>query len=183
MSPGGVGAVENLQLIGAGDFFGYGSFIANLIIGNVGNNALYGLYGNDTLVGGDGHDSLNGEDQNDRLEGGAGVDTLTGGFGADRFVFTSVSDTGVAAQADTITDFNQTESDKIDLFSIDADVVADENQAFNFIESAAFSGVAGELRFDTAIFSLLGDVDGDLNADFQIMLTGITNLTNGDLIL
>ncbi|MFI3275965.1 type I secretion C-terminal target domain-containing protein, partial [Vibrio sp.] len=58
--------------------------------------------GDDTLVGGDG---------NDTLIGGGGSDILTGGDGMDSFVWLNIED-GVE---DTITDFDLSEGDSIDL--------------------------------------------------------------------
>jgi hypothetical protein len=43
------------------------------------------------------------------------------------------------------------------------------NQAFSFISDATFSGKAGELRLFES--KLLGDVDGDRQADFAIILS------------
>jgi serralysin len=67
------------------------------------------------------------------------------------------------------------------LAGIDADTTQDENQAFDYINGAAFSSVAGELRFEGGI--LEGDVDGDGAADFQIALTAVTALGLADLVL
>jgi len=82
-----------------------------------------GSGGNDTLLGGDGNDLLFGQGGNDILNGGAGNDillggssdnvtgnTLTGGTGADTFMFVK-GDSGTS----TITDFNTSEGDVIDL--------------------------------------------------------------------
>ncbi|MFA0145237.1 retention module-containing protein [Vibrio lentus] len=67
--------------------------------------------GNDRLEGGAGDDTLVGGDGNDTLIGGGGSDILTGGNGMDSFVWLNIED-GVA---DTITDFNLSEGDQIDL--------------------------------------------------------------------
>jgi Ca2+-binding RTX toxin-like protein len=75
--------VENLTLIGTGNGKGTGNELANLIIGNGGNNTLSGLDGNDTLTGNDGGDSL---------DGGKGNDAMTGGNGDDTYVVDSVGD-------------------------------------------------------------------------------------------
>ncbi|MDN2668389.1 retention module-containing protein [Vibrio sp. 14N.309.X.WAT.E.F5] len=72
---------------------------------------LTGGSGNDRLVGGSGDDTLIGGDGNDTLIGGGGSDILTGGNGMDSFVWLNIED-GVA---DTITDFNLSEGDQIDL--------------------------------------------------------------------
>ena len=84
-----------------------GGNVADLLIGNEGDNALYGLAGNDTMLGGNGTDVLDGGDGRDRLDGGHGDDLLTGGTGLDRFVFA----TGYGE--DTISDFEK--GDVIDL--------------------------------------------------------------------
>ncbi|WP_428805219.1 retention module-containing protein [Vibrio satsumensis] len=72
---------------------------------------LTGGTGNDRLVGGAGDDTLVGGDGNDTLIGGGGSDILTGGNGMDSFVWLNIED-GVE---DTITDFNLSEGDQIDL--------------------------------------------------------------------
>ena len=58
--------LENLSLTGTSGINGTGITVANVLIGNGGNNTLSGLAGNDTLDGGGG---------NDTLVGGAGADT------------------------------------------------------------------------------------------------------------
>jgi Ca2+-binding RTX toxin-like protein len=75
--------VENLTLIGNGNSKGTGNELANLIIGNGGNNTLSGLDGNDTLTGNDGDDSL---------DGGKGNDAMTGGNNNDTYVVDSTGD-------------------------------------------------------------------------------------------
>ena len=69
-------------------------------------------------------------------------------------------------------------SDLIDLESIDSDEDAAGNQAFDFIGRAGFSGVAGELRVgrhgDDAL--VLGDTDGDGNADLSIRLEDASSI-------
>ncbi|OQQ08568.1 hypothetical protein BK411_08865, partial [Vibrio splendidus] len=67
--------------------------------------------GNDRLEGGAGDDTLVGGDGNDTLIGGGGSDILTGGDGMDSFVWLNIED-GVE---DTITDFDLSEGDSIDL--------------------------------------------------------------------
>jgi Ca2+-binding RTX toxin-like protein len=84
-----------------------GGDMADLLIGNEGDNVLSGLAGNDSLLGGSGDDTLDGGAGRDRLDGGRGTDTLTGGTEADRFVFA----TGYGT--DSITDFEA--GDVIDL--------------------------------------------------------------------
>jgi Ca2+-binding RTX toxin-like protein len=69
---------------------------------------LFGNAGNDVIVGGSG---------DDLLVGGAGNDNLTGGAGADIFRFIKFEN-----GSDTITDFNLSEGDKIDLRGLLTDV-------------------------------------------------------------
>ncbi|WP_367990179.1 retention module-containing protein [Vibrio sp. NTOU-M3] len=76
-----------------------------------GNDRIEGGDGADHLIGGEGNDTLLGGAGVDVLEGGLGSDILTGGTGADVFVWRDIDN---GAQ-DTITDFNLTEGDQIDL--------------------------------------------------------------------
>ena len=71
-----------------------GSEFGDIITGNGGNNILEGRGGNDVLNGQDGND------------------TLTGGTGSDIFMYHPHSGAG---GTDAITDFNQSEGDRIDL--------------------------------------------------------------------
>ena len=86
--------------------------------GNDGDDELRGDTGEDALFGGRGADFLHGGEGADTLSGGEGADTLTGGAGADLFLIQTGSLT------DTITDFNQTEGDRIDLTAFGASVDA-----------------------------------------------------------
>ena len=172
--------VENLLLRGGRDIDGTGNALGNVIRGNSGDNTLRGLDGNDLLKGGAGNDRLIGGDDKDRLLGGAGKDTMSGNSGEDRFLFRSASDSAVGANRDVITDFDRSE-DQIDLRSIDADSRARGNQEFDFIGSRGFTRDAGEVRFSGGILS--GDVNGDGRADFEVALTGVTNLSVDDFLL
>ncbi|HEY0436227.1 MAG TPA: calcium-binding protein, partial [Phenylobacterium sp.] len=152
--------VERLTLTGTA-INGAGNGDANLITGNSGNNLLSGLGGADTL------------------DGGAGADSLAGGLGADRFVF------GDVAAPDTITDFSHAQGDLIDLSAIDANSGLVGDQGFVFIGTAAFHGVAGELRYAQAGSGVVvtGDLNGDGFADFTLNLSGVSSLVNSDFVL
>ncbi|NWG26850.1 MAG: cadherin-like domain-containing protein [Pseudorhodoplanes sp.] len=174
--------VEDLILVeNAGDMDGSGNDGANSITGNDGNNALKGL---------DGKDSLFGEGGADRIEGGLGADILFGGSGADTFVYAELADSSSALR-DRIQDFLTTaaaaggEHDTIDLSSIDADTGLAGDQAFDWIGSSDFSGVAGQLHQKVVgQFTMIeGDVDGDGVADFQIALKGVLGMQIDDFIL
>lgn len=169
------------------------------IFGQQGLDRLYGLDGNDriygggdrdTIYGGDdddvlwggaANDFLFGESGNDRLIGGFGRDILTGGSGEDMFRFDSIDDSPPASsQRDVIEDFGNG-ADLIDLRRIDADETQPGNQAFDFIGSAPFSDVAGQLRYVPGMVS--GDTDGDGRADFAIKLDGSPILSASDFLL
>lgn len=146
--------VENLTLSGAAAINGTGNILDNIIVGNGAANIL---------------------------TGGAGKDTLTGGLGADTFDFNAITDSAVGVNCDRITDF-LSGTDKIDLSTIDAIAGAGAaNDAFTFIDTAAFSA-AGQVRFANGV--LYGNTDADTaTIEFQIALTGVTNLTAADILL
>ena len=149
-----------------------------------GNDRITTLGGNDTLIGGNGNDTLFSGGGRDVLRGGAGGDTLTGGAGSDLFDYNAISESAVSAP-DTITDFVQG-SDKIDLLGIDSNAGVSGNQAFTFIDGAAFSGKAGQLRVDHSDATktvIYGDVNGDGVADFAIHVAGDVPLNVGDFLL
>ena len=96
-------------------------------------------------------------------------------------MFAKISDSGPgAANHDTITDFVSGE-DRIDLASIDANTTVKGDQAFSYIGSSSFSGVAGELRFANSV--LASDINGDGVADFEISMTGVQSLAHYDFLL
>jgi Ca2+-binding RTX toxin-like protein len=135
------------------------------------------------LVGFDGHDVLSGAGGNDTLRGGMGADTLNGGSGNDYFSYTAVSDS-TAAVADTIQDFQH--GDLISVRLIDADGnAANGDTAFSFIGTAAFSGTAGQLRYESAgdTTTVSADVNGDGTADMVIHLDGAITLQASDFML
>lgn len=161
----------------------------DLMSGFAGQDELWGDMGNDTLTGGPGRDSLFGNEGNDLLRGGSGRDTLLGGSGkdiltgggdADRFVFERVTDSEVGAP-DKIVDFER-RSDVIDLSLIDANASVDGDQRFHYIAKKAFTATPGELRLNPRGM-LMGDVDGDGQADFAIKIMNGIHLTSRDFIL
>lgn len=178
--------VEALELQGEAWINGTGNGLANVLEGNVGRNTLLGLAGNDKLYGGDGEDVVDGGEGNDWLEGGAGRDEFRGGSGSDRFVFRPGDfGEGTDAGSDFIHDFSQAERDLIRLDIIDANSLLEGNQAFTFIGSGWFTGVAGQVAYshfegNTVIHF---DVDGDGGRDFAIVLQGLHDLKASDFIL
>ena len=150
------------------------------------SDRIAGNAGNDALLGANGNDRIKGDAGNDRLTGGAGADDLWGGAGADSFIFKTIAESTVKTSGrDTIFDFSAAQKDKIHLSSIDANTLKGGNQAFEFIGTQAFSGQAGELRYekkasDTYIY---GDVNGDRVADFAIHLDDPVDLLRSYFVL
>ena len=136
---------------------------------------------NDILTGNDAADKLNGLAGNDTLIGGLGKDTLTGGVGSDLFKFISLNDSSpLPKQADTITDFNHAQGDKIDLSAI----VLPSDQSFTYIGTIAFSTDAtAQLRLDPKTGILYGSTNADVAPEFAILLSGIKNLVPEDFVL
>lgn len=184
---------ERLVLSGTAAIDGTGNEVTNRIQGNGAANRISGLGGDDSLrggagndhvdggagndaIGGDaGNDRLVGGDGDDRLTGGSGADVLVGGTGDDVFVFTSIYHSR-AANADTIADF-QPGLDHIDLRGMDANTAVSGDQAFRWVSNP--TGSAGEVWVKSAF--LMGDVNGDGVADFQIGI-GAATLTAGDFL-
>jgi Ca2+-binding RTX toxin-like protein len=150
--------------------------------GGAGADTMWGVEGDDRIRGDAGNDVLYGaqigglpDAGRDTLVGGIGSDTLNGGGGGDFFRFNRASESGVGVGSrDVVTDFSQSEADKIDVKSIDADTTVAGNQAFSFVGGAAFGGIAGELRAeDSGADKLIqADTNGDGSADFEILLQG-----------
>jgi Ca2+-binding RTX toxin-like protein len=150
--------------------------------GNEFDNAVFGNHGNNIITGGGGADHLNGLEGDDVIDGGAGQDFLSGGPGADSYRFEYATDSVVGA-ADTITNFFSG-IDRIDLSLVDANSNLPGRDSFTAIGSNAFSGKAGELRWDSSAGSqtfVYGDTNGDGQADFAITVnTGL--IVAGDFL-
>ena len=182
------------QLTGGGD--------DDTLLGGDGNDQLSGDTGNDllsggneadTLQGGAGDDALTGGSANDLLVGGDGDDVLigggardvqTGGTGPDAFVLQRLGDSGITVTTrDAITDF-VTGSDEIDLSKLDAKQ-GGKDDAFDFIGTAAFTSVAGQLRYKLSGANVVveGDVSGDGVADFMLVVNAVASLAAIDFVL
>ncbi len=197
----GGGRGGDLVTAGDGADILYGRAGNDILIGEGGNDRLFGDTGGDSLFGGDGddllyagadvdevlggagNDTIYGEAGNDIIRGGDGVDQLFGGTGSDRFLFNAGETGTTLATADRIRDFSQS-GDRIDLQIFDA-IDGGGNDAFTFIGSGAFTGVAGQLRSVISGGQTLvsGDVNGDGVADFLIRVDGAMALTQADFIL
>ncbi len=155
---------------------------SDVLNGGAGNDALFGGAGANIYNGGDGDDGLigggdaevmNGGSGADWLQGWGGADQLTGGAGGDSFVYTTNQDSLTTAM-DRILDFNRAEGDVIRLTEIDANWLADGDQAFTIV--GAFSNSAGQMtaayNTGTNITLLSFDMNGDSLADMAIEVVG-----------
>ena len=154
------------------------------LAGDAGRDRVLGGSGDDTLQGGAGRDTLRGDSGDDVLEGGTGADLMSGGYGADRFVFARPADSRPGAM-DRVQDFARAEGDLIDLMALDAQRGVRGNQSFDLIGITAFSGSAGELRWqrDGSGITVTADTDGDARADFALHLEGLATLRASDFVL
>ena len=162
----------------------YGENGNDWIWGDHGHDSLYGNTGHDRLWGGPGLDNLYGGSGNDILNGGAHGDYLNGGYGADIFRFTQTDVFRQGRFADFIEDFFPAEGDLIDVSRIDA-IRGGGDDAFRFIGDNAFTGRAGQLRYeidgDSTYVEI--DTDGDAVYDYYIELNGQIDLVSSDFIL
>ncbi|MGV6802332.1 MAG: beta strand repeat-containing protein, partial [bacterium] len=124
------------------------------------NVQLFGGGGNDLIIAGSNDDSL---------EGDNGTDTMWGGLGVDRFTFDYLDE----IQGDIIKDLEV--GDRVELTLIEFI----EGVPLSYLGTGAFSGLAGEYRYEFVSGSTIIeiDVDGDMTADKFI------NLHNGEFDL
>ncbi len=126
------------------------------------------------------------------MEGGAGVDFYNAGGGSDRIVFNSVAEIGkgkTASTRETVAHFDSG-SHVLDFKAVDANGAGAGNGTFVFVGTDAFSGVAGELRYEVVNgpgvtgdrILIEGDVTGDAVADFRIQLTNFQTLVTDVVI-
>lgn len=171
----------------------YGDDGADTITGGIGNDTMYGGVGGDRLSGNDGNDVMWGGDGSDVLNGGAGIDTYYGGTGFDFFQFgglfidgnTSPGTGNTLATADRVMDFSVAQSDRFDLQQVDANTTVAGDQAFTFLGTGAFTGVAGQLRYQVmgGETIIMGDLNGDGASDFMIRVMGVHTLAESSFFL
>jgi serralysin len=123
--------------------------------------------------------NLTGNGSANRLVAGTGGNSLTGGGGRDVFVFDFGSST--TASRDIVTDFS-TGTDRFDLSSIDANNVTIGDQTFASLGTNPAANSLWWLAAGTDLI-LRGDVDGNLVADFEVLLKNLTGLSTADIIL
>ena len=145
-----------------------------------GDSFLFGGTGNDWMLAGSFNDILNGGAGNDIMDGGLGYDwadyqDATGGVKVD-LALTAAGST--ATGTDRILDFTASQADKIDVHGLAL-------LAANFIGSAGFSGIAGQMHtVDLGGTYRVGvDSNGDGRADGLVIdVTSATALTAADLL-
>ena len=150
--------------------------------GGGGDDTLSGGAGNDQFFGSDGDDIISGGDGNDYISGGEGDDTLTGGAGNDFYDIASYA----GAFTTEITDFEI--GDTLNLFTVG---LAGGGQFLPvFIGEAAFSGTAGELRYEKVGGQTLLhlDIDGDGTVDETLTLSNgelalVSTSANGEMVI
>jgi Ca2+-binding RTX toxin-like protein len=163
-----------------------GSTKGDFLSGNAGRNVLEAGDGNDLLEGNDGNDVLMGGAGEDWIVGGRGADRLTGGGAADTFAFQDRADSYfLLGHTDSITDFNHSVGDQIDLSSIDAKPGQAGNQAFTYIGANAFTAV-GQVRAHTdGNGNMVVEVNATKGsaAEMTIIVEDIVTLVGDDFIL
>ena len=139
-----------------------------------------------TVYGSTGGDDITLGDGGQVARGGSGSDTATGGAGADTYAYLSVVDTPVGAGRDFIQAWDA--ADVIHLDAIDANTSAAGNQDFLLLSQTPATANntigQGQLKYywlggDTFV---VGGVDADNVADFQIRIAGEQTLTISDFI-
>lgn len=201
--------LENLRLTGDANL-GTGNSLANVIEGNDAINLLSGEAGNDSLFGAGGKDILLGGAGNDRLNGGGDFDILVGGSSNDVFVFDSAAfDDPSLENGDLSIDFisDYARGDLFDFSALDANSTLDGDQSFSLVSHLAATG-AGQIMVSSyaSIFSAIGalggvdfgvfglaglferasviwgDLDGDAESDFALLVSGGGLSTTGWLL-
>lgn len=181
----------------------HGNVVANLLLGNDGNDRLFGLGGSDRLdggagsdrleggVGGDilsggiGKDRLNGADGFDHFNGGVGADTMTGGLGNDVFHFNSVSE-----GRDSLLDFSASSGNN-DRFEFRGqgfgNLPGGMIGAAQFQSSTAAVANSASVRFffeqDTGILRYDADGDGSAAAVVIATVQAGANIVLNDLLI
>jgi Ca2+-binding RTX toxin-like protein len=164
------GDFENLTLTGTA-LLGTGNSANNILTGDASANTLTGGGGNDTFIGLAGNDVMIGDSGNDHFDGGAGADKLTGGAGIDTFIFHH-ADAGSAANADTITDFDDAIAvgDVLDLSDVLTGYTSGPLGTFVHLTQSGLNTIVSV------------DIDGAANGTHFVNLVTLTGVTASTLI-
>lgn len=156
-------------------------------LAGVGVDTLDGI---ENVIAGNYDDLIKGNNQSNILTGGLGSDSLYGGLDRvrDIFNFDDVAESVRGLSRDKVFNFSS-KIDDIDLFDIDANSLVSGNQSFIFNNQTAKSNAiwyrvadvdGNKFTKDVVVY---GDINGDLTADFEIGLVGVTSLNIADFIL
>ncbi|PCK00089.1 MAG: hypothetical protein COA45_04205 [Zetaproteobacteria bacterium] len=165
---------DDIMYGGAGDDYIADGNGYNILDGGAGNDTLLsddiGDTKSDQFYGGSGDDSILAGVSDDILSGGTGNDVITGGGGADRFVFEAEV---VGDGVDTITDFNVSDGDMLDISDILLGYDPLTDTISDFIQIT-----------DNGTDSTLSiDANGGADNFVQIaVLLGVTGLTDEDAL-
>jgi len=173
--------IEKLVLTGTA-VSGVGNGGNNALIGNASANSLSGGSGNDTIAGGIGNDTCVGGVGDDRLTGGRGTDHLSGDAGHDIFDFNGLFELGQGSGVrDVISNFVRGE-DRIDLSTIDANLLVLNDQAFHFVSTYS-ANASGQVKYSNGVIQI--STDADSQVEYEIGLIGVapTLLSATDFIL
>ena len=188
--------IENLTLIGANAYVGWGNVKANRIsITGNDQHEVYAGMGNDTVSGGGGGDMLRGDDGNDQLwgnggndfligmsgndaiDGGTGDDVMAGGKGADTYAVDSAGDVVTEVDFDT----GAPDSGGVDLVKASVSyTLAEYIEKLTLTGSSSIDGAGNALA--NTLTGNAGDngIDG-LGGDDQISGgAGMDNLSGGE---
>jgi Ca2+-binding RTX toxin-like protein len=146
--------IENLTLLGEGNFTAGGNSLDNNLVGNGGNNILAGGLGTDRLEGGLGDDIYVLSDTLDTIIDIGGVDTIRSNL--DVLLIADIENADLVGIADTIAIGNG------------LDNKLSGNMADNMLEGAGgVDTLTGGQGADTFVMSYNGDeIDADLITDF-----------------
>lgn len=116
---------------------------------------------------------------------GGGLDTVFGLAGLDAFRLLPAALGAAAVNATTLEDFSRADSERLDLSRIDAIAGSPADDGFSFIGTAAFSNVAGQLRWQEQGTQRLiqGDVNGDGAAELTILVKAAGPVEAGWFVL
>lgn len=126
------------------------------IIGNGADTEFDTGAGSDKIKAGGGNDVIEAGSGDDRLDGGRGNDTLTGFLGADLFVFGAYG----AKHADSITDFDSGEGDRIALVGKTFDKIGTAFTQDEFVSGTAATDAKDRIIYNPATDELFYDPDG-----------------------
>jgi Ca2+-binding RTX toxin-like protein len=162
-------AITTLRALGISKVDLTGSSASEKITGNSASNKLAGNGGKDVISGGSGKDTIS---------GGAGKDQLTGGGSNDKFVFKAEADSTLN-KPDTIKDFGDAGTDKIDLSALFSGTLTYRDEAK--IKGANQVNVTQD---GTSVIVHI-NLDADKTDEMRIVLenTSLSSMTSGDFIL